>query len=352
MPTYQPPPTAEHDDPASVGILVVNLGTPDAPTTPAVRRFLRQFLSDPRVVELPRLIWWPILNLAILPLRPARSAAAYRKIWTDRGSPLLLYSAQIADGLRRQLGDIPVELGMTYGEPSIGDGINALLRRGVRKIMVLPLYPQYSGTTTGSVFDAVAKALGRLRRVPDLEFISSYHDDAGYIGALANSVREFRRRNGSGDKLLMSFHGVPQRTVDKGDPYYRHCCETAALLAKELDLGDDEWLLSFQSRVGRAEWLRPYTDETIEQLGNAGVARIDAICPGFAADCLETLEEIAMENAENFVAAGGQELRYIPALNARDDHVQALAAMAERYLAGHRNMPVPDESCHAAGGGV
>ena len=339
MPTYQSTPRCEHGLPKSTGILIVNLGTPDAPTTTAVRRFLKQFLSDPRVVEYPRLLWWIVLNVVILQFRPPRSAAAYRKIWTDQGSPLLIHSQAIANRLRDRLvsqpnGAVHVELAMTYGEPSIASAIDNLLARGACRIITLPLFPQYSGTTTAAVFDAIARKLGRLRWVPEFRFINSYHDARGYISALAASVREFREQNGRSEKLLMSFHGIPTRTVRNGDPYQSHCEQTARLLADELDLSNDEWLISYQSRVGRGEWLSPYTEETIKALAKQGLSRLDVVCPGFAADCLETLEEIELQNAEFFSAAGGESLRYVPALNARADHVQFLAELVEGHIAG------------------
>ncbi len=338
MPTYQKTPGLDEGLPESSGVLLVNLGTPDAPTTTAVRRFLRQFLSDPRVVELPRLPWWLILNLAILPIRSPRSAAAYRKVWTDDGSPLLSFSRELADAIAKRMpSDVTVRLAMNYGEPSINAGIDALLAAGVRRILVLPLYPQYSGTTSASAFDAVARKLAALRWVPDNRFIGSYHDEPGYIGALANSVREHWSAKGRGDKLMMSFHGVPVSTITGGDPYLRQCQETARLLAADLELSDDEWVLTFQSRVGRQEWLQPYTDATVTALAGDGLRRLDVICPGFSADCLETLEEIAMENAEIFLEAGGSEFSYIPALNGRGDHADMLAGLVERNLAGWRD---------------
>ena len=339
MPTYQTTPQFEHGLPESTGVLVVNLGTPDAPTTGAVRRFLRQFLSDPRVVEYPRLPWWLILNLVILAIRPPRSAAAYRKVWTDKGSPLLVHSQAITDRLRDRLtastnAEMRVELAMTYGEPSIRAAIDRLLAKGARRIITLPLYPQYSGTTTAAVFDVVVRDLARLRWIPESRFINDYHDAPGYIRALAASVRDNWEANGRGEKLLLSFHGVPESTLQGGDPYHCQCQKTGRLLADELGLEDDDWMMSFQSRVGREKWLAPYTDETVKALGKDGLARLDVICPGFSTDCLETLEEIAMQNAEFFSAAGGGTLHYIPALNDRDDHVQFLAALIAQHTAG------------------
>ncbi len=337
MPTYRSTPEFEHGLPESTGVLLVNLGTPDAPTTGAVRRFLKEFLSDPRVVEYPRLIWWLILNLVILLVRPSRSAAAYQKIWTTQGSPLLVHSQAIANKLRERMTSVAedsvhLELAMTYGEPAIADAVDKLLAKGVRRIVTLPLYPQYSGTTTAAVFDAVAREFGQLRWLPESRFINDYHDASGYIDALAASVRENWQENGRGEKLLMSFHGVPQSTLRNGDPYHCQCQKTARLLAENLGLADDEWLLSFQSRVGREEWLGPYTDKTVMALGKQGLRRVDVICPGFSTDCLETLEEIAMQNAGFFSAAGGGTLHYIPALNARDDHIQFLAKLVQQHI--------------------
>jgi len=337
MPTYQPTPELERGSSDSTGILLVNLGTPDAPTTAAVRRFLKQFLSDPRVIEYPRLLWWLILNGVILRIRPSRSAAAYREIWTEDGSPLLLHSRNLVDGVRARLAtraDCHVELGMTYGEPSIASAIDKLQSAGARRLLVLPLYPQYSGTTTASVFDAVSNKLQTMRWIPETRFINQYHDADGYIRALASSIREYWQENERGDHLLLSFHGVPKYTLDGGDPYLCQCQETGRLVAEALELDEGEWTLSFQSRVGREEWLQPYTDATVADLGNSGVGRLDVACPGFSADCLETLEEIAMQNAGFFTAAGGESLHYVPALNARDDHVDFLTTLVESHIEG------------------
>jgi len=339
MPPFDSSPQYEHGLPESLGVLVVNLGTPDEPSPAAVRRYLNQFLSDPRVVELPRILWWAILHGYILRTRPAASAKAYRKVWTEQGSPLLLHSADIASGMQEMLaarlsGGINVELAMSYGSPSIDSALQKLFDQYVRRIVVLPLYPQYSGTTTGSVFEAVTSALARRRWVPELRFINHYHDAAGYIAALASSIRDFWDINGRGERLLMSFHGVPRRTLLAGDPYHCHCQKTARLVAAALDLEPGRWQLTFQSRVGREEWLRPYTDETLVEWGRAKVGDIDVVCPGFAADCLETLEEIEMQNAAAFAAAGGGALRYIPALNARDDHIDFLSRTVVKNVQG------------------
>lgn len=339
MPKYNSNPQYEHGLPESLGVLLVNLGTPDDATPGAVRRYLRQFLSDPRVVELPRMLWLPILHGYILRTRPARSAEAYAKIWTEQGSPLLLHTRDIASSLQDKLsarlsGAINVEVAMSYGNPSIPHALDKMYQQFVRRIVVLPLYPQYSGTTTGSVFEDVTKELSRRRWIPEMRFINHYHDASGYISALAASVRDFWDMRGRGERLLMSFHGVPQRTLMSGDPYHCHCQKTGRLLAEALELEDNEWQLSFQSRVGREQWLKPYTDETLTEWGQDKVGNIDVICPGFAADCLETLEEIEMQNAELFSASGGGELRYIPALNARDDHVSFLSRTIEKHVAG------------------
>ena len=339
MPHFNATPEYEHGLPESLGVLVVNLGTPDAPTPGAVRRYLAEFLADPRVVEVPRFVWLPILHGYILRTRPARSAKAYGKIWTDQGSPLLLHTRDIAAGIQEKLsarlsGAVNVEVGMTYGRPSIGDALQRLHDQYARRIVVLPLYPQYSGTTTGTVFDSVTRALSGRRWVPALRFVNHYHDAAGYISALAASVRDHWDMHGRGERLLMSFHGVPRRTLELGDPYHCQCQKTARLIAESLELEDTEWQISFQSRVGRQEWLKPYTDETLEAWGRERTGLIDVVCPGFAADCLETLEEIALQNAELFRSAGGGDLRYIPSLNARHDHVSFLSRLVEKNVGG------------------
>jgi ferrochelatase len=339
MPSFESSPSYAHGDTDALGVLLVNLGTPDEPTPKAVRRYLAEFLWDARVVELPRVLWWLILHGVILRFRPARSAKAYAEIWTDKGSPLLLISASIARGIRERLsarfqGNVNVALGMSYGNPSIPAALDELHTAGARRIVVLPMYPQYSGTTTGSVFDAVTSALSRRRWVPEFRFINCFHDSPGYIRALADSIRIHWAKNGRGQKLLFSFHGVPRQTLLDGDPYHCQCQKTARLVAGELGLADDEWTLTFQSRVGRAEWLRPYTDETIEALGRDGLERLDVVCPGFSADCLETLEEIAIQNGEAFVEAGGGELVYIPCLNDDDDHLNFLSGLIARHADG------------------
>ena len=339
MPPFESSPDYEHGLPESLGVLLVNTGTPDAPTPEAVRRFLKQFLSDTRVIEIPRLLWWLVLHGYILRVRPHQSAEAYEKIWTEQGSPLLLHSLDIAGSVQEKLsarlsGAIHVELGFRYGNPSIDDALEKMYQQYVRRILVLPLYPQYSGASTGSAFDAIATSLGRRRWVPEVHFINHYHDAAGYVSAVAASIRDYWDLHGRGERLLFSFHGMPRRTLDLGDPYHCQCQKTARLVAESLELESESWTTSFQSRLGRAEWLRPYTDDIVAKWGSEKAGKVDIVCPGFSADCLETLEEVALRYAADFKAAGGGELRYIPALNARDDHVGFLSRLIARNVAG------------------
>ncbi len=326
----QPP--YEHTQKPLTGILLTNLGTPNAPTPAALRRYLAEFLADPRVVELPRWLWWLILHGIILRVRPARSAQAYQKIWTAHGSPLLHIAQQQQAGVQAQLetafsGPIKVELGMRYGQPSIPHALEQLRAAHARRILVLPLYPQYSSATTGSTFDAVSRTLQSWRWLPDVHFISHYHDDNAYIRALADKIQTTWKHNGVPDKLLFSFHGIPKRTALAGDPYYCECHKTARLVAEQLKLAEDVWQVTFQSRFGREEWLKPYTDHTLKALGEQGVKHIDIVCPGFSADCLETLEEIDGENRDVFLQAGGEVFHYIPALNADQAHIEALSQL-------------------------
>ena len=325
----------KHKDRVSTAVLLTNLGTPDAPTKAALKRYLKEFLWDPRVVEEPRWKWWLILNAVILNTRPAKSARAYESVWTEKGSPLMLHSLDQQEGLQKLLGDdVYVELAMRYGNPSVASGLQKLRERGCTRILVFPLYPQYSATTTGSTFDAVADELKTWRRVPELRMISSYHDHPAYIEALATSVRRRWEAHGKADRLLISFHGIPQRYFDNGDPYPCMSRKTGRLLAEALELNKGERFISYQSRFGKEPWVTPYTDETLKAWGAEGVGRVDVICPGFSSDCLETLEEIAVENRDYFIEAGGKELNYIPALNSDEEHVKALAEIANAHLKG------------------
>ncbi len=325
--------------PVQAGVLLVNLGTPSAPTARAVRPYLAEFLGDPRVIEYPRWLWWLILHGVILRVRPKRSAHAYARVWTEQGSPLRSGSEALAGALqaelaRRRPGPIRVALAMRYGEPSVRRQIEQLQREGVRRLLVLPLYPQYSATSTGSVFDAVADTLKVLRWPPELRLINDYHDDPAHIEALAQNIERWWTEHGRGDKLLLSFHGIPERYLRAGDPYFCQCHATARLLRERLALDPANVLLSFQSRVGRERWLHPYTDATVRELAKAGVQRLDVVSPGFAVDCLETLEEIAMQNREFFLTAGGRDLRYIPALNDSPEQVAALTELVLRHTQG------------------
>lgn len=327
------------DAPASAGpgrtaLLVVNLGTPDAPTRGAVHRYLAQFLHDHRVVELTRWLWCPILHFIILPLRSGKVAKKYASIWVEGGSPLLVYTQRLAQGLQHAMPDVSVRVAMRYGNPSVPDVLRKLQQEGMSRLLVMPLYPQYSASTSGSVLDAVGKELAGWRRTPDLRFVADYHLDGGWLDAMEARVRAHWDLHGRADLLLMSFHGLPKRYEKAGDPYPHQCEAGARALAARLGLAEGEWKLTYQSRFGREEWLQPYTDKTLEALARDGVKTVDVVCPGFAVDCLETLEEIAVENDEAFRHAGGEALRYISALNDEPGHVAALAAIARRQLLG------------------
>jgi protoporphyrin/coproporphyrin ferrochelatase len=345
MSRYLNEPTYKHGDIARIGVLLVNLGTPEAPTAAAVRRYLCEFLADPRVVEIPRALWLPLLHGVIAPLRAGKSAAKYAKIWTTAGSPLLVHGRRQAQLLTGFLGEhlkaaglpedlLRVELAMRYGEPSIARALTALREAGCDRLLALPLYPQYAASTTGSVVDALGAALAKLRHVPALRVAEPYHDDMGYIKALARGIDRYWTKHGRPDRLVMSFHGLPRYTLDRGDPYHCHSRKTARLLAQELGLTDAAYQLTFQSRFGRARWLEPYTAATLVQLARDGVRRVDVVCPGFAADCLETLEEIDIECRGSFLAAGGREFHYIPALNDAPAWIAALGMIAWRELQG------------------
>jgi len=308
------------------GVLLANLGTPQAPTTAEVKRFLTEFLHDQRVVDLSPWQWYPILHCFILPRRSPKVAKLYESIWMDEGSPLMVYSKRQREKLQ-QLLDIPVELGMTYGEPSLQSGIENLQQQGVEEVIVLPLYPQYSATTTAAVFDGLAKVIKTLPTMPAVNFVRDYYDHPLYIKALANKVRISWEEKGQGDLLVCSYHGIPKRYAENGDIYPEHCAETTRLLAQELGLETDKVLMTYQSQFGKEEWLQPYTDKTMESLPIKGVKKLDIICPAFSVDCLETLEEIAGENRELFLEAGGEAFNYIPCLNADDNHIEMMKAL-------------------------
>lgn len=362
MQDYLGLPEFEHGSTARRGVLLVNLGTPEAPTPGAVRKFLAEFLWDPRVVEAPRWLWWLALHGVILRVRPGKSAHAYQQIWTPQGSPLLLHCRELADRLQASLHqeliagktpDIPnrstpqaparVALAMTYGSPSIADTLLQMQREGVRQLLVLPLYPQYSGTTTAAVFDRVTRALQLWRWVPELRFITQYHDEPTYVSALARSIEQHWRTHPR-QHLIFSFHGVPQRYLTAGDPYYCQCQKTARLVCEQLGLGADDWSVSFQSQVGREEWLRPYTNELLVRYAQGEHRHVTLVCPGFATDCLETLEEIVIRNRELFLAHGGLGYDYVPALNASDAHVNLLAELVLRHTQGWLDADARSES--------
>ena len=335
MSQYLGEPDYDHSSPERLGILVANLGTPDSPAAADVRRFLAEFLWDPRVVEAPRWIWWLALHGVILRIRPSKSAHAYRQIWTPEGSPLMIHSRAVADGLGNSTSvgaEAVVVLGMTYGNPSIANALRELKAKGARRILVLPLYPQYSGTTSASVFDAVTRELQTWRWVPEVRFVMSYADEPKYIEAIATSVRNQWSTAGQAH-LLFSFHGIPKRYLLAGDPYHCQCQKTARLVTQALGLERKHWSLSFQSQVGREEWLKPYTDQLLVEYAKTGPKRLTVVCPGFATDCLETLEEIALRNREVFMRNGGEYYDYVPALNASDLQIQLLESVVRRHIA-------------------
>jgi ferrochelatase len=331
-------PTYQHGQPPRTGLLLVNLGTPEAPTPAALRRYLAQFLSDPRVVEIPKPVWLPILHGIILRTRPAKSAAKYASIWTPEGSPLRVWTQKQTALLQGQLGErghqVIVAHAMRYGEPSIARELTALRAQGAQRILILPLYPQYSAATTASVMDEVFAWGRQTRALPELRHVNHFHDHPGYLSALADSVRAHWRAHGQADKLVMSFHGMPHRTLLLGDPYHCECLKTGRLLAEQLGLSQDKVVVTFQSRFGRAKWLQPYTEPTLRQVAQSGVKRVDVICPGFVSDCIETLEEIAMEGRQAFLDSGGESFHYIPCLNDGANWIRALADLAETHLQG------------------
>ncbi|AOS78819.1 MULTISPECIES: ferrochelatase [Hydrogenophaga] len=337
MPFATEPPRP-HAPAERTAVILCNLGTPDEPTPAALRRYLAEFLGDPRVVEIPRLLWWPILYGVILRVRPAKSAAKYQSIWMPDGSPLKVWTERQAKRLLGHLGErgqsVLVRYAMRYGKPSIATVLDEVKAQGATRVLVLSAYPQYSGTTTASVIDAVGDWSATQRAVPELRFVNGYHDDPGYIDALARSVRQHWQANGRADKLVMSFHGVPERTRTLGDPYHDECQATGRALAQALGLSADQFLLTFQSRFGKAKWLEPYTEPSLIQLAGQGVKSVDLICPGFTSDCIETLEEIDMEARAAFLKAGGERFAYIPCLNDREEWIRALGDIALRHLQG------------------
>ncbi len=336
--TFETEPAYHHGQAPRTAVLLVNLGTPDEPTAPALRRYLAEFLSDPRVVEIPRLLWWALLHGIILRTRPAASAAKYATVWMPEGSPLAVWTQRQAEALDRTLAgaghQVLVRHAMRYGNPSVASVMDALRAEGATRVLVLPLYPQYAAATTASVGDSVMRWAQQSRRVPELRFIGEYHDDPGYITALAERLQAHWQAHGRGDKLVLSFHGVPERSLHLGDPYHCQCHVTARLLGQRLGLAPEQMLVTFQSRFGKAKWLEPYTEPTLRQLATDGVKRVDVMCPGFVADCLETLEEIAQEARDAFLEAGGEQFSYVPCVNDSAPFVQALAALALKHLQG------------------
>ena len=344
MPPLLKEPAFRHDYTPKTGILLINLGTPTAPTAKALRPYLKQFLSDSRVIEIPKAIWWFILNGIILNVRPAKSAAKYATIWTPDGSPLLVHTQKQATLLKGLLGDqdmrnLVVDYAMRYGQPSVEQTMIKMREAGVERLLVIPLYPQYAGSSSATALDDVFRTLQKMRNMPEVRTVRHFHDHPAYIQALADSVREHWRLNRRAEKLVMSFHGVPRFTLDKGDPYHCECLKTGRLLAEELGLSKAEYVVSFQSRFGKAEWIKPYTTEVLSQLARDGVSKIDIMCPGFVGDCLETLEEIAMEGKEDFLTHGGKEYRYIACLNERPAWITALAEIAAANLGGWITTP-------------
>ncbi|WP_206483407.1 ferrochelatase [Thalassotalea sp. G2M2-11] len=326
-----------HQQQRKTGIILTNLGTPDAPTSSALRQYLREFLSDPRVVEIPRVIWMLILHGIILRVRPKKSAKLYESIWTKEGSPLLVITEKLRDKVADQLQvsereDIVLAIGMRYGQPAIGQVLDKFQQQGVDNIVVLPLYPQYAGPTTGSTFDAVVNTIKQWRWIPSLHFINGYYDHPQYISALANTIDEHVAKHGKPEKLVFSYHGMPKYFLESGDPYYCFCHKTTQLVAQQLNLAQEEYVMTFQSRFGKAEWLKPYTDATLTELAQSGTKHVAVISPAFSVDCLETLEELVHENKDIFIQAGGEQYHYIAALNDRDDHCQLIADIIENNL--------------------
>ena len=350
---YQGSPTVTHQQPDKIGVLLTNLGTPDAPSKKALQVYLKQFLWDPRVVEVPRLIWWFALNGVILRIRPARSAKSYKTVFTDQGSPLLFHTRNQALALQQSVNaqgmdNVIVDFAMRYGNPSIASVLESMFNKGVRKLLVIPLYPQYSGSTAASTFDAISADFNKRRWIPDLRFVSHYHDYRPFIDAAATRIEAHWQDHGRADRLMFSFHGVPLSYLIKGDPYHCECHKTARLIAEKLQLKEDEYVTTFQSRFGREEWLKPYTDATLKAFPGQGVKSVQVFCPGFAADCLETIEEIGEENREYFMHAGGERYEYISALNDRPEHISALTELIQENLHGWAVSADPGRADRAA----
>jgi ferrochelatase len=316
------------------GVLLANLGSPTAATIPAVRRFLKEFLWDPRVVNLPRPLWWLILHFFVLPFRPRKSVKAYQKIWQDTGSPLIYLTRQLTERVAEKLNakGVTTQHVMRYGEPSIAKQLKAFKKAGIDNLIILPLYPQYSSTTTASIYDDVIKELNQWRHLPNIQFISDYHQHSDYIAATAESIELSWKEHGKNELLLMSFHGLPEQLTKWGDPYFHQCHKTAILIAEKLGLAQEQWMIVFQSRFGKAQWLKPYCVDTLKTLPAQGIKSIDVVCPGFAVDCLETLEEMAMENKAVFIESGGENYRYIAALNDSENHVAAIVSLLEQKM--------------------
>jgi len=339
----------QHGSPNRTGVLLINLGTPDAPTAQALRPYLQEFLSNPRVIEVPRLIWWPILHGFILPFRPKASAEKYAKIWIAEGSPLKVHTERQTERLREvlsaRLKNPPlVEYAMNIGKPSVADVLTRMQQQGCERILVIPLFPQYAASSTAAAMDNVFAVLNKMRNQPALRTVKQYHDHPGYIAALAQNVRDYWDAHGRPDKLIISFHGTPRASLDKGDPYHCACQKTGRLLAEALALDANQYTVCFQSRFGKAKWLTPYTAVVLEQLGKEQTQRVDVICPGFVSDCLETLEEIAIEAKHTFIQAGGKEFHYIPCLNERSDWIEALADITCTHLQGWLDIEITEEA--------
>jgi len=344
-----PEPTYRHGSVSKTGVLMINLGTPDAPTAKALRVYLKQFLSESRIVEFPRWLWWFILNGIILNVRPAKSARKYEQIWTSEGSPLKVHTERqtaLVAALLEQRADssLVVEYAMIIGNPSIAEKLQQMKVQGCDRILILPLFPQYAASSTGCVLDGVFSELRKMRNIPDIRTVRHYHDDPGYIAALAQNIRDYWEKHGQPDKLIISFHGVPRKTLDMGDPYHCECQKTGRLLAEALELVDDRYQICFQSRFGFAQWLGPYTSEILEELGKQKIGRVDVVCPGFVSDCLETLEEIALEGKAIFTGAGGGEFHYIPSLNEHPLWIEAIRNIIQTHLTGWTDQRLSEEA--------